>query len=48
MFWPQSVKALPNTDSGLSNYTFVWLLNAVAAKEQVLLMYHYIIVTPVH
>ena len=48
MLWPQSVKTLPNTDSGLSNYTSAWQLNAAAAKEQVLLMCHYIIVTPVH
>ena len=48
MLWPQSVKTLPNTDSGLSNYTSAWLLNAAVAKEQVLLMCHYIIVTPVH
>ena len=49
MFWPQSAKVLPNTDSGLSNYTFFWVINAVAtAENQVLLMSHYIIVTPMH
>ena len=49
MFWPQSSKILPNTDSGLSNYTFFGVINAAAtAENQVLLMCHYIIVTLVH